>query len=336
MVGLYYENRKSARAAARAFAANHPDRIVHHPYVSDLMKKFRETGSVSNKKHHVERPMRNEAIQVAVLGHVQIDNNTSVRKSGREIGVSKSTVHRILKEQKFHLYIIKLVHELNEDDFDRRLEFCEYYSNLLSDHQNLLYNVCFSDECSFYLHGEINRHNCRYWSDSNPHLYRETYTQNPQKLNVWAGILGNNIVGPFFILLRNDINPRITEILEQDDQLTENELVYQQDGAPPHYTAPVRQFLNETFPGRWIGRRGPVEWPARSPDLTPLDFFLWGHLKTKVYATQPESLEDLRARIVRECRLVTPEMFSNVRRRFQDQLYFCMEVNGGHFQHLVK
>ncbi|KAJ4431619.1 hypothetical protein ANN_20218 [Periplaneta americana] len=38
-----------------------------------------------------------------------------------------------------------------------------------------------------------------------------------------------------------------------------------------HFCPTVRQYLNNTFPGRWIGRRGPVVWPAQSPDLNPLD-----------------------------------------------------------------
>ncbi len=46
---------------------------------------------------------------------------------------------------------------------------------------------------------------------------------------------------------------------------------------------PVRAWLDEKFPGRWIGRRGPIEWPTRSPDLSPCDFFLWGYLKNIVY-----------------------------------------------------
>jgi hypothetical protein len=35
--------------------------------------------------------------------------------------------------------------------------------------------------------------------------------------------------------------------------------------------------------GRWIGRGGPIAWPPRSPDLTPLDIFLWGYVKNTVY-----------------------------------------------------
>jgi len=43
-----------------------------------------------------------------------------------------------------------------------------------------------------------------------------------------------------------------------------------------HYTRHVREYLKECFPNRWLGRGGPVAWPPRSPDLTPLDYYLWG------------------------------------------------------------
>lgn len=38
-----------------------------------------------------------------------------------------------------------------------------------------------------------------------------------------------------------------------------------------------------TFPDWWIGRDGPINWPPRSPDISPLDFFLWGYVKDIVY-----------------------------------------------------
>ena len=58
-------------------------------------------------------------------------------------------------------------------------------------------------------------------------------------------------------------------------------VVYQQDGAPPHFALPVREYLNRTFPNRWTGRGSARLWAARSPYLTPMDFFLWGFSKTK-------------------------------------------------------
>jgi hypothetical protein len=59
-------------------------------------------------------------------------------------------------------------------------------------------------------------------------------------------------------------------------------IFFQQDGAPCHYASNVRRLLNDVFPGKWIGRAGPIAWPRRSPDLTPMDYFLRGQVKTVV------------------------------------------------------
>ena len=50
--------------------------------------------------------------------------------------------------------------------------------------------------------------------------------------------------------------------------------IFQQDGAPPHWGSHVSRVWDAAFPNRWIGRDGPAPWPPRSPDITPLDFFL--------------------------------------------------------------
>ena len=74
-------------------------------------------------------------------------------------------------------------------------------------------------------------------------------------------------------------------------------MYFQHDGVPPHYTRHVREYLNESIPNRWLGRGGPVAWPPRSPDLTPLDYYLFGRMKTLVYETKAESRAALRDRI---------------------------------------
>ncbi|GBO40138.1 hypothetical protein AVEN_216218-1 [Araneus ventricosus] len=64
--------------------------------------------------------------------------------------------------------------------------------------------------------------------------------------------------------------------------------IFQQDGAPPHWSTEVRTFLNQHLPKLWIGRSGDADdvfcsWPPRSPDLIQCDFFLWGYVKDRVY-----------------------------------------------------
>ncbi|GFS63213.1 transposable element Tc3 transposase [Trichonephila clavipes] len=61
------------------------------------------------------------------------------------------------------------------------------------------------------------------------------------------------------------------------------ELWFQQDGATCHTARATIDLLKDTFGDRLISRFGPVNWPPRSCDLTPLDYFLWGYVKSLVY-----------------------------------------------------
>lgn len=183
-----------------------------------------------------------------------------------------------------------MTQELTEADFVKRHDFCELMERRTRD-PNFLKNVCFTDESTFHLNGYVNRHNCRYWCESNPNEFREAHTQRPKKSNVWAGILGNEIIGPFFIdgnldrpkyilLLHNQIVPEMRASAARQN-IAWNDVYYQQDGAPAHYARLVRDYLDLFFPNRWIGRLGPMAWPPKSPDLTPLDFFYGDILKTE-------------------------------------------------------
>jgi hypothetical protein len=73
-------------------------------------------------------------------------------------------------------------------------------------------------------------------------------------------------------------------MLEDVPPVSRQQMSLQQDGAHPHFGRQVTAFLNERFPDRWIGRGGPVARAARSPELSTLDYFLWGHMKSLVYA----------------------------------------------------
>lgn len=55
----------------------------------------------------------------------------------------------------------------------------------------------------------------------------------------------------------------------------------QEDRSLPHNGRIVTEILNRTFANQWIGFRGFVNWSPRSPDLNPLDYFLWGYVKNR-------------------------------------------------------
>ena len=102
-----------------------------------------------------------------------------------------------------------------------------------------------------------------------------------------CGIVHDEIIGSFFfaeISITAQINlDLLTEYMLPQLEQYQPQVIFQQDGAPPHRGLAVRQFLNDTFPDRWIGRDGPILWPPHFPDITPLDFFPWGYVKDFVY-----------------------------------------------------
>ncbi|GFY11324.1 putative transposable element [Trichonephila clavipes] len=84
------------------------------------------------------------------------------------------------------------------------------------------------------------------------------------------------------------------------------ELWFQQDGATCHTARATIDLLKDTFGDRLFSRFGPVNWPPRSCDLTPLDYFLWSYVKSLVYADKPQTLdhlEDSIRRVIADIRL---------------------------------
>ena len=89
-------------------------------------------------------------------------------------------------------------------------------------------------------------------------------------------------------------------------------------------------FMNGKFGNRLISRNGPVEWPPRSCDLTPLDFFLWGYLKSKVYANNPTTLKELKNNIEREIANISADMCERVIENWIQRIDRCRRARGGH------
>ncbi|KYN09502.1 hypothetical protein ALC57_18370 [Trachymyrmex cornetzi] len=116
--------------------------------------------------------------------------------------------------------------------------------------------------------------------------------------------MDTNILG--LVILPNILNgvaykeflaENLPNFLEEVPLAERNRIIFQQDGAGPHNARIVTDYLNEQFSGRWMGRYSLIPWPARSPDLNPLDFFLWGYCKEVIYRKLPEDIEDLNAKL---------------------------------------
>lgn len=152
----------------------------------------------------------------------------------------------------------------------------------------------------------------------------------------------NFIIGPHFFhghlngaQYLNFLQYDLAQLLQNVPPVLRENMWLQHDGAPAHFALDVRRYLNQEFEGRWIGRGGPISWPPRSPDLTKLDFFLWGHIKNIVYQTPPTIADDMRQRIIHAFDTVSIEMLQDVNRSFLSRLQMCSNQNLGHFENLL-
>ena len=93
-------------------------------------------------------------------------------------------------------------------------------------------------------------------------------------------------------------------------------------------------YLDRQFEDRVVSRK-PIrgrDWPARSPDLNPLDFFLWGFLKSKVYCPRPSTLDQLQRNIEREVAALDPGMVDRALMDVKVRANKCIVNNGGHVE----
>ena len=209
--------------------------------------------------------------------------------------------------------------------------------------EGFLSKILFVDEANFNRNGSVNTRNSHVWAEENPHALLEIIP-SANFDEYLAGILGDKIIGPVVLPRRlggqgylEFLQTQLPALLEDVPLIVRRDMWYMQDGAPAHWAVIVRQHLNAYFGNRWIGREGPIAWPARSPDFNPLDFFYWGHMKNLVYSTPVATLDELQQRIQFTSGIVQNVMgdFRQVRENFRRRMQLCIQENGGHVEHLL-
>jgi hypothetical protein len=196
--------------------------------------------------------------------------NVSKLKGGKMFSVSLHMLRQTLLSYA-HLF---------PDDRPLRMQFCEWLRHQHAAYELFLHNILWTDKACFTRKDLFKVHNSRLWARDNPHTIRERGYQVRFSVSVLAGIVGDIVVGPY--LLPDTLTQRYRDFLEtvlpgllEDVPLAVRQsLWFQHDQAPAHYGKDVRQWLNATYPGRWIRRGGLIAWHPRSPDLAAVDFFL--------------------------------------------------------------
>ena len=282
IVEIYLSSNASIVTVQRDFMRTF--NVRHSPSrkcIVNTVQRFRQFGNVADKKRSGRpRTSRSEINIQNVQDDVQDNPMTSLRKRGNQLGLSTRSLGRILKDMKFHPYKIQLTHKLEITDHPKRLHLATNFLQLADAHDDFISHLIMSDEAHFHLSGYVNKQNFRYWSAENPKIIHAVPLHS-QKVTVWCGMSCDRIFGPYFFENEDGVTETVTgasyrkciqECLMADIHGTN--MWFQQDGATAHTAKESIQLLKTLFPSRLISRFGDVAWAPRSPDLTPLDFFL--------------------------------------------------------------
>ncbi|KAE8745037.1 hypothetical protein FOCC_FOCC008349 [Frankliniella occidentalis] len=277
---VYAQCNGNARLAAREYAQAYP--LLRHPAPNTFARL--EARMAVDGARLVPRvyPRPRDARVDDIVAYFEAQPHASQRTASAELGIRRSTLQRVMKDESFHPFKVILDQGLTDEDPARRLAYCRWLTDMPAA-ADFASNVLWTDEATFNNRANVNRHNCHYWARETPHWLRTVDHQQQWSVNCWGGILGNQVIGPHFFEGRLNaarylqfLQDELEYLLDDVPLAQRRDHWFQQDGAPPHFGINVRNHLDQRYPQHWIGRAGPVAWPPRSPDLTPLDFFLWG------------------------------------------------------------
>ena len=208
----------------------------------------------------------------------------STRRLAQQVNIPRTSVNRILK-QDLHLYPYKVqvVQQLLPADKLQRKTFTEWFNNMCREEEYFMQHLITSDEAHFDLAGYVNKQNCRFWGREDPKIMHEKPLHS-ERVTVWCAVTYSCVIGPYFLEDENGGAVTVTaerynhmlnnSFLPELQRLNLKDMSMQQDGANSHTARLSMTTLRENFSGRLISRLGDIHWPSRSPDLTPVDFFL--------------------------------------------------------------
>lgn len=322
-----------------------------------IVKKFRATCSVQNgNKGHSGRPRKSRTNENAgrVFEKVLNSPKKSQRRISKELSppITRTSLQRILKDLGAFSYKIQILHEMRPCDFASRRAYCSRVLANLYEDQTYLDNWWWSDESHFLLSGHVNRQNMRFLGWSSP----EEYEQRPlhsEKVTVWCALSRHGIIGPYFFeddngaaVTVNSTRYRETVIerfhgdlfafcdlngLDFDAQ------VFQQDGASCHTGFGNLAYLEYLFPDHLISRKSEFPYPSHSPDLSPLDAFLWGLLKQECFHDPvPHTTAMLKTNIAKTIASVSPLSCDAMVEKIVQRMETCLSRNGEHIEHVLR
>lgn len=273
----------------------------------------------------------------------QPGTSKSTREIARELGINHMSVWNIVKKDlKLKAFTRVPGQILTTATREKRLSRCKRLLRRLT--LTKLKKVFFTDEKAFYIDPPVSSHGRRVWGS------RKKSTIAPERLikqrakfskhvMVSAGVCFGGKGRLHFVPEQAKVNAEcyitqlLPKLLEDCRNLMGEDFIFQQDGAPAHTARRAQDFIEQQHQD-FIKKD---DWPPNSPDLNPLDFYVWGVMldKFQKHKPKPQSIPELKTLLNEIWDSLPQEQVQKAILSVRKRLTACVKTGGGHFEHLL-
>ncbi|CAM4965267.1 unnamed protein product [Rotaria socialis] len=300
-------------------------------------KSIRDTGCINlSKPPGHPRTIRTNANIQKVKHRLERRRTVSSRKLSRELGISRMSVRRVLKNDLgLHAYKVQNEPMLTDEHKEKRIQFANWIRTNFRKEDTM--KILFSDEKMFDIDGVYNSQNDRIWAVNRSEADIKGGTRQkrkfPQKVMVWLGVCSKG-VSPLIFFEKGtvDHDRYIKEVLpvalKFGNDMFGNDWIFQQDGAKPHTHAKSQEWCTKNFPS-FIDKS---HWPPNSPDLNPLDYCIWNEFAQVIEWDAVTSKTTLITALKRAVRKISQDVVFESCSSWTNRLYRLSQDKGNYLR----
>lgn len=260
-----------------------------------------------------------------------------IRALSREMNVAASTMKLALNEDlRYYSYKRRKGQLLTEKVREKRLINAKKLLSKVKHPAEPQTIWFFSDEKNFCQDQKHNTQNNRWLAYSTKDIPRVMQTKFPLTVMVFGCVSSEgDVMPPHFFqeglrltsdgyveLLNTVVKPWITRVANG------RPYVWQQDSAPCHTSGKSKKWLSENF----YDFTSPNVWPPNSPDLNPMDYFVWGAVEKDTNRTSSNTKAQLMDKIKTVFEALPRETVASACSRFRSRIEAVIDANGGYFE----
>lgn len=263
------------------------------------------------------------------------DNPPTQKYMSKVIGRSRSTLaYHIKKTLTLKLVKKARVHFMSKMNIEKRKNRAKPFYNYL---QRNLNQIITTDEAWFYLSNCNGKRAVQYIKKSENYKSATKFQKKQEHskgVMVWAGISMNGKTNIIFVDPGTKINRHyyINRILVDFIDMArvlypKRNFIFHQDSAPSHTAKDTLKYLYK----RRVDFITPEKWLPKSPDLVPMDFFVWGYLKRQLWKHKCFSIPALKRAIIMEWKKLPQNLITRALKSWPKRVLNVHKNEGKYF-----